>query len=162
MIMQYPMPLPSFLVSANVLICERVLVETDNVLTAVRMVDVFILPKAPPEHAANLKDTDPIPPDVPIVQMWITANVKAIPGYSGSHSLQLKLIDTAGELSDLGEARVDSFRSLWPDAHPTFGTVVQLRVGAKRLGNCYVCLFVDEKEVARAPFTFTLPLESQG
>jgi len=35
------MPLPSFLVSASVLICERILSEADHVLSVIRMVDVF-------------------------------------------------------------------------------------------------------------------------
>jgi hypothetical protein len=36
------MPLPSFLISANIFICEKVLIETDSVLSFVRMIDVFV------------------------------------------------------------------------------------------------------------------------
>jgi hypothetical protein len=150
------MPLPSFLVSANIFVCERVLVEVDNVLSFVRLVDVFILAKAPPESAISLKEGDPVPPGLPMVQLWVAANVKAHPKYSQSHSLQIKLINTLGEVSALGQPTEERFNSLWPDAHPALGIVAQLNLAVRRTGTCYLCLCVDDEEVARVPFTLVL------
>jgi hypothetical protein len=150
------MPLPSFLISANIFVCERVLIETDNVLSAIRLVDVFTLSKAPPEFAINLKEGDPAFFELPMIQLWVAANIKAYPGYTGSHSVQIKLINTAGEISDIGEPRVEKFDSKWPEAHPSLGVVAQLRLAVRRLGSCYLCLFVDGEELARVPFTLAL------
>jgi hypothetical protein len=88
-----PMPLPSYLISASLLVCERVLRESDNVLSAIRVVDVFYVPQKPPEISGDL---------FPLVQAYALASLRSIPGYVGKHVLQLRLINTVGESSVVG------------------------------------------------------------
>src|SRR5438477_186336 len=79
------------------------------------------------------------PDTFPLVQAYGCAVIKSLPGNHGEHSLQLKLINTVGEISNLGEFknRIDGTIVSAPGG----ATInVQLNVVAKRFGTCYLCL----------------------
>jgi hypothetical protein len=49
-----PMPMPPYVISANVLICERALTESDGVVSAIRMIDIFYVSERPPDLPAEV------------------------------------------------------------------------------------------------------------
>lgn len=141
------MPLPEYLTSVAVFFCERLLFEIDGVASAIRIVDIFYVatekPAGAPEEA------------LPLIQAWGVAFLKAAPGHTGSHIFELKLLNTVGNLSNLGDPIPTTFVSL-PGLEdlPTGVTLqVQLNVAVKRFGTCHLCVFVDGQEIARAPFS---------
>jgi hypothetical protein len=77
-----PMPLPPYLISVSLLVCERVLREMDGVLSAIRVVDIFYVPQKPPEIPAEM---------LPMVQAYAFASLWAIAGYQGKHSLSVRM-----------------------------------------------------------------------
>jgi len=96
------MPLPSFLISANLLICERVLVEKDEAASAIRMVDVFHVP-APPPGIEDLKAGDPAPAGATVIKTYALTILKAIAGHTDTHQLQIRVFDVTGEWTFMHE-----------------------------------------------------------
>jgi hypothetical protein len=88
------MPLPDFLISAAALICVQFLIEKDDVISAIRIVDVYYVPELPADA----------PPDaLPAIHPNVLVMLKAIPGYKGTHLIRLRLIKVSGEETVIGE-----------------------------------------------------------
>lgn len=140
------MPLPSFLFSAYVLICERFLAENDGVMSAIRIVDLFFVPEK----------LFGVPDDVvfQLIQPRALIVIKAIPGHIEAHAVRVRLINTIGESSILAE-QVLTFGTKpgFEEAPGTINIAMQLNLGVRRFGTCYVCVDVDGEEVARASIT---------
>jgi hypothetical protein len=150
------MPLPSFLISVNAFLCERTLIEADGVFSAIRIVDVFLAP----EQAANVPEEA-----LPLVQAYGCVIIKAVPRHHEEHTIELKMIDTAGEIKELGEpTKARAAAKAGMEDIPAGITIsVQLNIRVKRLGTCYLCLYIDGQEVARTPFTLLRkPTEKNG
>ncbi|HUI77543.1 MAG TPA: hypothetical protein VLY24_06490 [Bryobacteraceae bacterium] len=138
------MPLPPYLISANVFLCERILNETDGVVSAIRIVDLFYVTDLPSEAP---------PGAMPIVQAWGLVILKSHVGYQGSHTVEIKLINVRGESQSLGPEQKVQFVAKHPDVAGGVTLSVQLNIGVKNLGTCYLCAVLDGEEIARAPFT---------
>lgn len=141
------MPLPPYIVSANVLVCERVLHEEDGVISAIRIVDVFNVADPPPGAPAGV---------VPGVQTHCLVMLKAESGHTASHNLELKFLNTLGELKPMGLATDFNFTSKpeFEMATPVGAAInFQLNVAVRNSGTCYVCVFLDGDEIARTPIT---------
>ncbi len=139
--------MPSFLISANIFVCERLLQEGDGVTTAIRLVDVFYIGSERPLG---------VPPEaLPLIQGWGFAILKFVPSHNQEHVFEMKLINTIGELSNLAEPMkqlVEPTPGL--ENLPTGATLnIQLNVAVKRIGTCYLCVWIDGEEVARTPFS---------
>ena len=141
------MPLPPYLISANVMVCERILHEADGVISAIRLVDLFTVSEPGPDAPAGV---------VPGVQAYALVMFKATPEHTAEHSLEIKLLNTAGELVSLGDPANVTFSTL-PELEgkvPKGMTInIQLNLAVKRYGTCYICVSLDGEEVARTPFT---------
>lgn len=141
------MPLPSFIISANVLVCERVLYEADGVLSAIRMIDVFYVspekPKGVPDQA------------LPLLQASICAMLKSVPGHEEEHTFEIQLINTLGKASVLaGPIKSKLGASVGMESLPGgLGMNTNLNLSAQHTGTCYVLLLVDGQEVARTPIS---------
>jgi hypothetical protein len=138
------MPFPDFILSATALVCERVLLETDQVASAIRIVDVFTVAIAPD-----------LPPDAaPLIQTYVLAVMKSVPGHTGEHAMRLRLINTVGESSTLIEDQAKFEAKPGQEELPhSISIVAQLNLSVKRFGTCYVCIDIDGEEIARTPFT---------
>src|SRR5690348_13105773 len=93
------MSLPDYVISASALICERVLVEADGVMSAIRIVDIF---------EANFPDS--LPEEFRRVKLYVCMTIKANPEHNADHKVQLRMIDTTGELVDLGDPITHDFK----------------------------------------------------
>src|ERR1035437_9698820 len=139
------MPLPKFLLSITALVCERVLLEADGVASAIRVVYVFYI--SPPPSLA--------PDTLQIIQAYALVILKSVPGYAGEHALRVRLINTVGESSTIAEDSHAEFAAKpgFEELPHSINVVVQLNIGVKRFGICYICLDIDGEEVARTPLT---------
>src|ERR1019366_3212983 len=145
------MPLPSFLTSANVILCERFLLEKDEVLSAIRLVEVFTAPPPTPE-AIDWKHGDPIAPGAMKVRVFFVANIKATVGYTGTHRASVRVLNSRNEWTAMPEENV-SFTSRFADAPPAVGMIAEIQVIVRNYGTSYVCLFLDDEEIARTSLT---------
>ena len=135
------MPLPPDL-SVSVFICEKALREADGILSAIRLVDVFLVSR---------------PPDVPveqqIVQMHVVAVIRSQTITLGRHTIRLDLLRPNGERRpgpEQIEATIDE-----PNFPAPRGISLAAQVGvvAKQQGTHWWILQLDDEEIARAPFT---------
>jgi len=156
------MPLPPFLISASIFTCERVLQEKDEVISAIRLVEVYFVASQPPPEVADLDINEPPPPNLPVIVTYAIARVLAVPGYTGFHKLQVKIINTRDELIDLGQQAELPFGSSVPIAPPSMGFIAQIKLAVRNLGVCYLCLYLDGEEVARHALTIALAPQPQG
>lgn len=139
------MPLPEFILTANILVCERLLLEQDGIASAIRVVDIF-----------HVGVPEKLPADsVPMIQTYAWVQLKSAPGYSGKHVVQIRIINTVGESSVIVEQPDAAFEAKpgFEELPRAISLVVQLNLAVKRFGTCYVCVDVDGGEVARTPLT---------
>ena len=138
--------MPEGLVYSLVAIAERFLVEQDQVLSAIRLVDVFFV--------------DPAPPGIPAETLAVMINLLVITKFSrgvkSEHTIQVKLLRPSGAQKPIGESRavqIDSGEK-YPTAPSGFNGVFQIPVLTTEMGTHYLIVEVDDEEIARAPFTF--------
>ena len=148
------MPLPPFLISVSAFLCERILHEADKVLSAIRIVDVFYVPERPADAPKEA---------VAMISPYCLVTLKAQPGHQGRHSVQMKMLSTKGEMSDLGEALATEFavRFEFGKSVPSGANIsIQMNIIVKNYGTCYVCVYVDGEEITRTPLTILPPPKS--
>lgn len=142
------MPIPSYVVSTSLLVCERVLLETDGVASAIRMVDLFYIGEVPGQPDGTF----------PVVQAYVLGAVRADPGHTNEHVFRIRLRNTVGESSiiaehkGLFESKV-GLETAGSTAPRSMNLIVQLNLKVMRYGTCFVYLDIDGEEAARAPIT---------
>jgi hypothetical protein len=72
------------------------------------------------------------------------------------------MLDTVGEWSVLGGPIQVKFDSSEPTAPGGVSVGIQLNLGIKRFGTCYICAFLDGEELARASITLRRAQPSQA
>lgn len=137
------MPLPSDCISATALICEKVLREDDDVISAIRLVDVF-----------QFKRDTNIPPEIQAVTMHVLVLLKFKPESTASHNIRLRLLRPSGQLIDATKPVEVSHQ---PSRYPTAvrGAVLNALapVLTKEEGLHWWVVYLDDEEAARAGFT---------
>lgn len=140
--------MPDFVICAYVVVCEKILEESDNVLSAIRMVEVFGVKPLHPDAGPNA---------LPLVQTNCLAVVKTKPDYpGGSHTVELRMLNTQGQLTTIGRHEKVTFGKLNFAGEEVAGGMnfgFQMNLGVKNFGLCYACLYLDGEEIARSPFT---------
>jgi hypothetical protein len=148
--------MPANLISATAFICERTLIEKDDVMSAIRLVDLFYVTEF------QIQEGKPVPPQpIPgrsigqaFVSMFLVIILKAQPGDQSSHSLILRITNPAGEEKNVDDVPVQAnFTSKLPDVSGGFTLVAQLNVQPKLMGSYNVRVLLDGEEVCRAPFS---------
>jgi hypothetical protein len=134
---------PDFLVSANLLLCEKVLHEADGVSSAIRIIDSFFIPQDEIDGIAEGR--------IPVVTFWATALFKVVPGHKATHTVELVLTDTMGQ--QMKSSNPVTFTSTDDtEEFPGGGVVaVSIRTQVKKIGVCYVTLLIDGVGIARTP-----------
>jgi hypothetical protein len=146
------MALPPYLISASLLVCDRVLVEKDEVTSAIRIVDVFYLPELPPVPPGVSLSPEIQEKYAPILTTYGLAQIKADAGYCGEHDIEFRIINTSGEES-LAAAAKGKFVSHIEGATTGLTASIQINILVKRFGTCFLCLYLDGNEITRTPFT---------
>jgi hypothetical protein len=126
-------------------ICERVLIEKDDIPSIVRMVDVFFIPEG-------------APPEAPF-RFYLFVSVKTLPAKGKKITLSVTLINTLGErdrLPDPDTSEPPVFRN---DPSVPTGTllIAQISVVPKHMGTCFLEVEVNGKVEATVPFTLRRP-----
>jgi len=132
--------MPLKILSTSALICERFLVEKDDVFSAIRIIDLFYVPQDSPEYAAM---------QVNVLVVVKTSN-------DGEASLRIKLIDPSGNVETLaGPPERIVVKSKFPGTLIPTGTTIalHLNISPKTLGTYYLNVELDGQQVANVPFT---------
>src|SRR5579872_1646075 len=132
------------LLSLNLIICERILSESDGVLSAIRISDLFEFVLAP---------------ELPLDRQGVPISVLVVAKFSADevgkpHLVQLRLVRPDGETTDMGS--------------PLGGILVVSKAGVmgmnviapafiipKQIGMHFVHCHLDGAFVAKAPFTLS-------
>jgi hypothetical protein len=137
-------------VSAYAVVCEKSLTEKDNVVTLVRVVEVFFIP---PEMVGK--------PDSPPVLMTVYLNIRVTHDDEDPHTVALDLVRPDGETVPIpisGDAIV--LKGKYPGLHRSMNATGHVGVFPKQAGEHYFAVNFDGKEVARVYFTL-LPHETE-
>lgn len=118
--------------------CERILRETDGVLTAVRLVDTFTV-RRPPKLPPNL---------APIVQCWILIYFKS-GDTRGRYAVSLVMRSPSGQLSPIGDPMPIDLKG-----GPQGVTLaIELTFGVKEMGLHWIDVLLDGERVTSMPIT---------
>lgn len=128
----------------NAFVCERVLVEQDGVVSAIRMVDVFNIPADAPSE--------------PLIQFWLVVILKVEPPVPDEEiHLGITMVRATGERVSLPappqavKLRRDGTDPTLPGGIAFLG---QFNLTINNFGTAYIEADVDGKVVARVPVTF--------
>ena len=140
----------SNLISSTLLLCEKVLIEKDEVLSVMRMFDTYYLPVVP--------DVDPDKSPNVAAPITFLAVCRFDQKASGDHVLKLRFINPENTASDVGKIETIDLSAIpvIGDAPKSINVIWNIVVAPKRLGTYFAVLVLDDVEVDRAPFTFLL------
>lgn len=140
--------MPLDLLAVSALVCERYLLEKDDVFSLVRVIDLFYVPQAP-----SPAETEPV---AHAIQINILVFVKA--RAPGSAPFRLLLRRPDGEERAIGSDQVRDvleIASKFPDTDIPTGTSIALtlHVETKALGTYFLAVEIDGEVRATVPFT---------
>jgi hypothetical protein len=150
------MPAPSSLISVNVILCEKVLVELDQTYTAVRITDVFYF----------RRDSE-LPVRAQAIPMSILVMGKTDPKDKSEHSVDMLLSKPDGTSAGLiqpiravFEARMNqeglallAEGSRAADIVGGFTIRADISIIPDQVGRHQIDVFMDDSLIARVPFT---------
>lgn len=126
---------------AAAVLCERVLAEKDDVLSVIRLVDMFYVqvPKELPEGAQ------------PVVPLTVLLSFKrGDEPDTNKHQAKLKIQGPKGPIQDLPGAMDFVFK---PGEVASANLIITIQLGVKDFGRFRLDVFVDEKgPIAEIPF----------
>jgi hypothetical protein len=125
--------------------CERVLVEQDNVISAIRLVDTVTVnvPTGLPGKA------------VPVIKLWAVIYFKSGEA-PGGYTLTLKIRNPDGKSSPLGEPMPIHLRG---GSHGV-QTGIELQLAVERFGLFWIDVLLDGEPVTAMPLTLVEGVES--
>jgi hypothetical protein len=136
--------MPPNVISASVLVCEKVLTEQDGVMSAIRIADVFYIPEMPEQPQGSMA----------IVQAYALIILKSKPGEESEHTLALKLERPDGTLVNVTDKpEVVALKSKLPGAPGGVNMIAILNLQPKTMGTYMLRAYVDSEEVGSAPIT---------
>ncbi|HTX38633.1 MAG TPA: hypothetical protein VME43_26590 [Bryobacteraceae bacterium] len=136
------MPPLEYIISATVLICEKILVEKDEVPSAIRLADTFCFRKNPER-----------PEETPIVLVNGFFMIRFVPNAPIEHSLELRLVRPDGETQTIGGPNDARAEVRTPDTPIGFNAPFGFGLRAREPGIYYVTALLDGAEVAKAGFS---------
>jgi hypothetical protein len=120
-------------------LCERALIERDNVLSLIRVVDTFT-PEKPPVETAGVKI-------IPAAQFYVVVAFKA-----------LRLVGPSGKQQPLG----DPVTFVLDGNESGFSFVAQVTIPANEPGLSWIDVVVDDEVLTRIPFRIRLQSEDES
>ena len=126
--------------------CERILREKDDVLSAIRLVDVFFVPEDAPAGAA--------------VQFYVCVTLKTAPAPEEEVTLEVTLVRPTGERERVptpgGPSKIQRFQD--DPSVPVGVTIIMLTtVRVKDMGTHYLEVTADGELAVTIPFTLLRP-----
>lgn len=143
-------------------ICERVLREEDNVLSAIRIVDKFTMKRtaeAAQPTAVEGKEGMAVPVSPP-ASIQIAAFVLVKAGeVTGDHELSIAMRNPAGKVTSIPEAMTVQFNNNDPSEGASL--IVRLMIGGDLKGGVYwVDVLWDKEPLTAIPFRIVAESES--
>jgi hypothetical protein len=139
-------------ISASLLICEKVLEEKDETVSAIRLIDNFRIASQPPSSPKKTEDT--------VVRISALGIMKVDDPDTAEHVVELLLERPSGEGVRLGGKMPYTFPKPPEDAvvPPLLGINLRIEFGlvAKEMGRHCIVMYFDGGEISRAPFTLQL------
>jgi hypothetical protein len=132
--------MPFIPLSVAVLVCEKVLRESDEVVSAIRVVDLFYVPEGLPEGGG--------------ISAQVLLVVKTLPS-NETHRVSVQHEIPDGSIREIATQEEISFQAHVTGPTVPVGMVIQLdmKVAGRLLGTHNVRLLVDGDEIGRAYFT---------
>ncbi len=131
------------LLSANCIICERTLRETDSVISAIRVVDVF-----------RTQVSAEIPVERQVVPMNVVAIIRLSSDDDTLHTVELAIIRPDGETTpNTLASNVVAPPGTNPDYPRVLFVIGALGVTPRQFGLHHIVIYLDGAEVARTQFT---------
>jgi len=129
--------------AVNLLICQYALTESDDVISAIRIVDAFTYA---PLQGANRENQR--------LRFSVVAQFKANPGGSDvrKHLAEIRFLKPDGDADLIVRSDVD-FTPKEPDVPAGHTVIVNVTTAITAPGLYYVCAFFDGEEVSRIPVT---------
>jgi hypothetical protein len=134
-------------------LCEKVLQETDKVLSAIRIIDIFTVPPRPKELSPEIQ---------PTIQMTMLAMFRS--EEPSSHSLTFDVVSPSGKVNHVGNPVAINIVGQEHGAN----VVIQFPVNIGEAGSYWIDLLLDGDRVTRVPFAIqlssqpsTLPIQQQ-
>ena len=140
--------LPEHFLSANLILCEKVLRETDGIASAIRVVDVIRF-----DVPANQDPTKGR------VDLSLFAQVKTDPGFSEKLSVQLYLVRPDGNRQPAGGPYAVNAATALPDSAGGFSVTGHIAIVTQQTGIHYLVLTVEGTDIAKTAFTLVLRRE---
>ena len=126
----------------NAFVCERVLIEKDEVLSAIRIADIFQVPENAPEST--------------IVQFWLVLSLKINDeSQSSEYRITCTLIRSSGDRAVVVPTQVitPARRIQDPSIPLSIGFVAQVNLKPVNMGAAYIEIDVDGEIVSVVPIT---------
>lgn len=133
--------MPPSLLYINSFICEKVIAEQDQVLTAIRLVEIFrvqILPDVPVDRQGTM--------------MTLVVSGRVQIGDEVEHTIDFSLIRPNGDSKPIGDLVKAKIPSAVPGFPGGFNIVVPIVVSPIQIGLHHFCVRFDGEEVRRTPF----------
>ena len=140
------MPSPSSLLSISGFLCEKLLQERDNVLSAIRIVEVFYVSQ----------DTS-ISPELRSPRMFVYVAGKIAIGDEAEHLVDVYLERPNGDRKLLGETTKGVFKSGLPNFPGGFVIAMHVGVLPTHMGLHHIHVLFDGEQVLRIPFILSEP-----
>lgn len=150
------LPLPPTLVSINVIVCEKILLERDGTYSAIRIIDVFFFKREPsgtiePQH----------------VEVSVLVMGKISPEDKSEHWARLLVQKPDGKTSQIGQPLRAVFEAVidQPETYALaagsdaskiaggFTIVANIKIIPRQVGMHHILVIMDDIEVAKTPFT---------
>lgn len=133
--------MPSKLTSVSAFLCEKILMEADGVLSAIRLVELF-----------NFTPASDVPLEKQGPTMVLYVNGKLPPGDNDEHIVELFLLRPNGETTALEGPPRTKMASTFAGFPGGFAIGLQLTVPATQMGLHHFIVKFDGEEVRRLPF----------
>jgi hypothetical protein len=135
------------LVSAFAAVCEKILIERDNVISLIRMADMFtVMPNLP-----RLPDGS-----LPALPMQLYIALRFTHDDAGEHEVSFKLIRPNGNEKVHAITKTAAALSVIPESDRGMNVGIPLGVIPEQMGRHEIVVLVDENPVARTAFFIVL------
>lgn len=138
-------------VHATVIVCQQVLLEKDEVASAIRMAEVYLIPK----QVFDQPELMPVP-----INLFISARVTE--DDEETHAFTLTIERPSGAMKENPLTSVIVGTARFPGLHRSLNMVGHVAVTASERGNHIAIVKMDGSEIARAYFTLLEQPESEA
>ncbi len=146
----------SNLSQVNMFLCDKIIVDEDHVLSAIRIIDIYyVSPRVVPGAEALSEDVRKAIEELPTVitiNCLIDIKTRAIDTEDHQIELRMQKADASKEIVLVPSQKVN-FRPMDQDTPGGVAIGVGFHITVKSYGTTYIVALIDGLEVARTPLT---------